>query len=142
MESNGQSPYYDYNLHKELRTIRARDYTFSKKEMISYRILGVYNSVGEMRVMSNRYINEYASRVFNPLKGEIAVIETSIKTFPIAGKFQDILGSDGEIRSVPMRSNPLKIVSVIVFADEVSWNLFAIQNRKVYGDEGIMTLLN
>ncbi len=142
MDNNDQSRYYDYNLYKELRTIRARDYTFSKREMVSYRILGVYNSVGEMGIMSNRYINNYARGLFNPLKGEIAVIETSVKTFPIAGKFQDILGNDGEIHNIPMRSNPLKIVSVIVFADEVSWNLFAIQNRKVYGDEGIMTLLN
>ena len=142
MENKDQSAHYDYNLHKEFRTIRARGYTFSKKEMVSYRILGVYNSVGEMGVMSNRYINDYTRRLFNPLKGEIAVIETSIKTFPIEGKFQDVVGKDGEMREVPMRSNPLKIVSVIVFADEVSWNLFAIQNREVYGDEGIKTLLN
>jgi len=116
---------------RELRTIKARDVEFTKEQMRSFRIKGIFNAVGEIENMGDDYIRGFANSVFKPEFGEITVIETSIRTF-----------SGG-------KNNPLKIVSVIVFEDIWSWNMFAMKNQDTYvqkkhmgGYQGLEHLLN
>jgi hypothetical protein len=137
----GKKP-YKFDFERDSRTVRARNYVFSKDELVSYRILGVYNSIGEIDIMNDAYVTRYANQVFRKDLGQVAAIETSIQTFPIEGKTQGVMGEDGVLRHIPMRSNPLKVVSVIVFEDEFSWNVFAMKNKGLYGSGAILHLLN
>lgn len=117
-------------LNKSLRTVKTRDYVFTVEQMQSYRIKGVFNSIGEMESMTSEYIEKFALGVYRPQYGEVGVVETAIKEF-----------SGG-------KKNPLKIVSVIVFADIWSWNMFAIKHQDIYmgntmgGFGGLEPLLN
>ena len=110
---------YKDKLEKELRTIKARDYVFTKEQMSSFRIRGVFNSIGEVDKMGDDYIDAFSSSVIRAEYGEIGVIEISIKSMP-----------DIEVK------NPLKVISVIVFADIWSWQLFALKNQNIYIHEG------
>lgn len=119
-------------LDKELRTVRTRDYVFSKEQMRSFRIKGVFNSIGEIDKMGDSFIESFAESLYRKEIGEIAVVETAIKGFPVSRDVYD------EKR----RENPLKIVSVIVFADVWSWQMYGLKNMDVYGNESLLSLLN
>lgn len=117
-------------LKRDMRTIKARDYELTPDEMIRYRIRGIFNSVGEVEKMDDEYIKNYALSVYRPEYGEVAVIESGIRQF-----------SGG-------KNNPLKVVSVIVFTDVWSWNMFAMKHPNIYmknpktGYGGMEQLLN
>ena len=111
-----------------LRTIRARGVVLSRDTMLKFRIRGIFNSVGETEVMTDEYIDDFASSVFRPEYGEIASVERSMKT----------------IEGV---TNPLVVVSVIVFADIWSWHMFALHEIDIYlapgrSASGLETLVN
>lgn len=101
-------------LERDMRTIKARDLVLSKDQMVRYRIRGIFNSIGEVEKMNDEYIRDYAMKVYRPEYGEIAVIESGIRQF-----------SGG-------KNNPLKVVSIIVFTDVWSWNMFAMKNPEIY----------
>lgn len=113
-------------IHEDFRTIEARGVVLSHREMVRYRIRGVYNAIGEAGYMTPEYIEDFANKVHRPFYGEVAIVETSLKDH---GK-----------------GNPLVVLSVIVFADVWSWNMFAMANQGIYYQEGkygdIFPLLN
>lgn len=115
MEKNECTMSYREELEKELRTIKARDYVFTPGEMSRFRIRGVFNSVGEIERMGDEYIQTFSRSVVRADQGEIGVIEVSIKSMP-----------DIEIK------NPLKVISVIVFVDIWSWQMYAMVNKDIY----------
>ncbi len=118
---------YKEELEKELRTIKARDYVFTPGDMLRFRIRGVFNSVGEIEKMDDEYIQAFARSVVRADQGEIGVIEVSIKSMP-----------DIEIK------NPLKVISVVVFADIWSWQIFAMTHQDIYihEDHNLQPLMN
>ena len=121
---------FKQELDKDLRTIKARDYLLTQRQVRAFRIKGVFNAVGEGESMTDDYIKDFAMRCFRPDIGEVAVIETGVRT---------LTGGTG---------NPLKVVSVIVFADIWSWNMFAMKNGEIYlkprmgGFGGLEPLMN
>ena len=92
-------------------TIRSRGYVFSDEEMRSYRIKGIYNSMTDADYMDLEYMERFISRCFNPGLGEIAISESAINT---SGR------------------NPVRILSVIVFSDIESMELFVLANKALY----------
>lgn len=92
-------------------TIRARGYIFTREEMKRFRIVGVYNSMTDADYMNERYVNEFIMGCYDPLKGEIAISESAIHT---TGR--------GLIR----------VLSVIVFADVPSMELYILANTGLY----------
>jgi len=139
---------YNDELEENLRTVRARNYVFSKDEMLKYRIVGIYNSIGEISRMSNSYIVKFAEGVYNKFAGEIATVETSIQVFPLGKKGdKDEVGDgemqvDGSFGTFQKHTNPLKVVSVIVFVDRMSWELYALKNIELYGEESLLGMRN
>ena len=123
---------YKEELDRELRTVRTRDYVFSKSQMRSFRIKGIFNSIGEIDKMGEAFIESFAKSLYREEIGEIAVVETAIKGFPAPG------GSYGEKREL----NPLKVVSVIIFTDVWSWHMYGLKNLDIYGNESLLSLLN
>jgi len=106
---------------REYRTIMARGYMFSKREMHKYRIRAVYNAVGDIAVMGDAYVNDFARRCTRVENGEVGVIEMNMR-------------GDGLT----------KVVSVIVFGDLASWHMFALRNMDIYGGnkKDLASLLN
>lgn len=123
---------YKKELDRELRTIQTRDYVFSKEQIRSFRIKGIFNSIGEIDKMGEEFITKFAESLYRQEIGEIAVVETAIKSFPMPG---DVYGEGKEM-------NPLKIVSIIVFTDVWSWQMYALKNLDIYGNESLLSLLN
>lgn len=110
---------------KEFRTIMARDVILTRGEMEKYRIRGVYNAMGDLRVITGDYIRNFASSVFRADLGEVAIIETSLKHHEL--------------------KTPVQVISVLVFADIYSWHMFALKNWGLYssaGNDHLITLLN
>ena len=136
----GNQSDYNEEFRKELRTIRARNYVLSVAEMRTYRIVGVFNSIGEVERMSNDYIKKFALGVHDGYRGEVAMIETSIQTFKTNAEAVE----EGEEWKGKKKgkSNPLKVVSVIVFANVQSCQLFALKNFELYGPMGVWPLQN
>jgi len=130
-------PDYNEEFRKELRMIRARNYVLSVAEMRTYRIVGVFNSIGEVERMSNDYIKKFALGVHDGYRGEVAMIETSLQVFKAdVEKGEEWRGEEKG------KSNPLKVVSVIVFANVQSCQLFALKNIELYGPMGVWPLQN
>lgn len=96
---------------KSLRTIKAQNKVFSAEQMEKYRIRGIYNSFGYIEDMGDKFIMDFARRSHRPERGEIAIIESGIKE------------KDGMM---------CKVVSVIVFEDIWSWQMFAIRFKGIY----------
>ena len=92
-------------------TIRSRGYVFSEGEMRSYRIKGIYNSMTDADYMDLEYMERFIRRCFNPALGECAISESAINT---SGR------------------NPVRILSVIVFCDMESLELFVLANKSLY----------
>ena len=90
----------------------ARNKVLTDQEMFSYRIRGVFNAIGDVEVMTDSYIQNYARRVHRPDYGEVAVIETALR-------------DNG-------KGNPGQVVSVIVFVDIWSWHMYAMKNLDIY----------
>ena len=119
MEENEWIMTFKQELDRDLRTIKARDYVLSQRQIRAYRIRGVFNAIGEVSTMDDSYIKDFAMRCFRPEHGEVAAIETGIRNMQGGGR------------------NPLKVVSVIVFVDMWSWNMFAMKHSDVYMKPGM-----
>jgi len=92
-------------------TVRSRGYEFSDEEMRSFRIVGVYNSMTDADYMNEAYVDSFAAGCYDARKGEVCITESAIHTT-----------TRGMIR----------ILSVIVFADVQSMELFVLANPKLY----------
>jgi len=99
----------------ERNTVQVRGYVFSKEEMIMYRILGVYNSVCARGLLDKAYMARFMDGFVNEDEDEIAIAETG--SFMVdGGKMVDVL-------------------SVIVFKDIQSMQLYVIKNKELYLDD-------
>jgi hypothetical protein len=90
---------------KYFRTISTREVTFTKEQMADFRIINIFNSFGHID-----HLNENdAEALFRNHKknGSICLIETATK-------------------------GNLYIISLIIFEDLLSRNVFALQNIKQY----------
>lgn len=107
-------------LRRNLRTISARGVEFSEWEMRSMRILKIINCYGRVDEIG---VNIDNTMELDYVPGEFRVAESSIR----------------ERYGIKMG-----IVSVIVFADEFSWQMFAMKYWKIYSKEKerLLTLLN
>jgi hypothetical protein len=102
-------------------TIYARNCKLSKEDMRKYRIRGVYNSICDTEYFGEEYIDRFAAGVCRKGSEEVTISETGIKT--IRNR------NTGETNSV-------RILSVIVFADVHSMELFVLANQGVYMVKG------
>ena len=93
----------------QFHKVRERKFTFD--EMDRYKIRGIFNMVGVLDHMSPDVIRGFCIGCVRPMTDEIAIIESSIKD---TGK-------------VGQKSNPLKIVSVMVFRDRFAYGLFVLR---------------
>lgn len=107
-------------LHRNLRTIQTRSIEFSYEQMRSMRILKIINCVGRVEDISD---NVDRTMMLDYVQGEFRIAESCIRE------------NKGIMNGV---------VSVIVFADVYSWNMFALKYWDVYSKEkmGLLTLLN
>jgi hypothetical protein len=101
----------DVMLNFRNNTIRSRGYEFTDEEMRSFRILGVFNSLADVDYMDEAYVDRFAAGCYDAEKGEVCITESAIHS-----------GKNGLIR----------ILSVIVFADVQSMELFVLANKKLY----------
>ena len=110
---------------KDLRCIGTRGKMVSKEDMRTFRILGVYNVVGEMESMSDGYVDDFIEKVCMMSESVDRIVESCMK----------------EVKGV---KNPLKVVSVITFMDEYSLNMYVMSNWEVYGrcKEEFLKILN
>lgn len=92
-------------------TIRARGYVFTKEQMASYRIKGVYNSTADVDYMDENYMIEFTGRCYDPTAGECAIRESAIRII------------DGKA---------IRVLSVIVFYDLPSLELYMLANQGLY----------
>lgn len=92
-------------------TVRSRDYIFTDEEMISFRIRGVFNSTTDVDYMDQLYMEDFITGCYEPRKGECAIAESAIKT---------------------VGTGLVRILSVIVFEDTPSMELFILRNPKLY----------
>lgn len=92
-------------------TVRSRGYTFTEEEMRSFRIVGVFNSMTDADYMDERYMDAFIAGCFDPRKGEITIAESAIHS---------------------VGSGMIRILSVIVFADVQSMELYILANPKLY----------
>lgn len=91
--------------------IRSRGYEFTEQEMRSYRIVGVFNSMTDADYMNEAYMEDFIAGCYDPRKGEITIAESAIHT------------TEGGM---------VRILSVIVFADVQSMELYILANPKLY----------
>lgn len=91
--------------------VRSRSYEFTEEEMRSFRIVKVCNSMSDADYMSERYIDEFIAGCFDPRKGEITIAESAIQT---------------------TERGMIRVLSVIVFADVQSMELYILANPKLY----------
>lgn len=91
--------------------LRARNYKFSRKEMMLFQILGVYNSVSRAEDMNNDYVNTFVRMHFDPGCGEIALSE---KYF----------FNEGDVE--------MCVLSVVVFVSLFGMQLYMIKFKKEY----------
>lgn len=91
--------------------VRARGYEFSDEQMRCYRIKGVFNSMVDADYCNEAYMESFIMGCYNPGIGEAAISESAIRS---AGK--------GFVR----------ILSVIVFADVESMELYILANKRLY----------
>jgi hypothetical protein len=91
--------------------IRSRGYEFTEDEMRSFRIVKVCNSMTDADYMDERYIDSFIQSCFDPRKGEITIAESAIQT---------------------VGSGMVRVLSVIVFVDVESMELFILANPKLY----------
>jgi hypothetical protein len=89
--------------------IRARGYRLSPEEIRVNRIVGVFNSFGEE--LSAGYIEAFARGQCDEDRGETMIVE------------RNIVDVDGV---------SMDVVSVIVFKDLVSLQMFVLRHGKVY----------
>jgi hypothetical protein len=94
-------------------TVRSRGYEFSEDEMRRFRIKGVYNSMADADYMDTGYVDSFINGCYDPRKGEVSISESAIHT-------------GGEGRGL------VRILSVIVFSDAESMELFILANPKLY----------
>ena len=80
--------------------------------MRSYRILGVYNSMTDIDYMSSSYVDEFIAGCYDPRKGEITIAESAIRSTESGGL--------------------VRVLSVIVFADIYSMELYIMANPRLY----------
>ena len=92
-------------------TIRARGYTFSDSEMRSYRIKGVYNSMTDPDYLDVGYMECFIRGCYNPSLGEACISESAIRT---------------------TERGVIRILSVIVFHDEPSMEMFCFAHQGLY----------
>jgi hypothetical protein len=91
--------------------VRARNYEFSDAEMKSFRIKGVYNSMADADYMNTEYMDRFIEGCYNAEVGEMAISESAIFT---------------------TEKGLVRVLSVIVFYDGPSMELYILANQKIY----------
>jgi hypothetical protein len=106
-------------MKKSLRTSKASGMVFSEMEMRLYRISGIYNMVGDPDYIDDSVISDFFMNCIdgNP-PGAVGLIEKVDN--------KDFLNRD------------LRVVSVIIFIDEYSLNMFMLKHGYNVG----LTMLN
>ena len=92
-------------------TVKARGYIFSDAEMKSFRIKGVYNSMADADYMNEQYMDQFINGCYDPGKGEMAISESAI---------------------LPLGKGLVRVLSVIVFYDVMSMELYILANPGLY----------
>lgn len=95
--------------------VMARGYQFSDEEVRRFRIKAVYNSSGDIDYMEEGYIEDFVRRNVSLEGGEGYVLESAIRFV----KGQAVL---------------VRIVSLIVFADVESMELYVLAHQELYLD--------
>lgn len=90
--------------------MRARNYEFSEDEMRKFRIKGVYNSMTDADYMNLSYMERFIEGCYDPRLGEVAISESAI--FSVGRGL-------------------VRVLSVIVFADVESMELYVLANQKL-----------
>lgn len=93
--------------------VMARGYTFSDDEIRRFRIKAVYNSSGDIDYMESDYIDDFVHRNVSLEGGEGYVMESAIRF--VSG--QKVL---------------VKVVSLIVFDDVESMELYVLAHQELY----------
>jgi len=103
--------------HYEYRTVKTREITYSQEEMRFMRLRIIYNAEGDFNYLNREFMeNIYLESI---QKGEAGLIEVKRK------------GRRGVI------------LSILVFEDVWSRNIYALKHREVYdGSPEIISLMN
>lgn len=93
------------------RLVRARNFEFTEDEMVRYRIVGVFNSMADADYANTEYLERFIAGCYDEKKGEIAISESAI---------------------YKSGSGLVRVLSVIVFADVESMELYVLANQSLY----------
>ena len=104
-----QNGYVMVEMNLKRNYIRARGYRLSPHEMRVNRIIGVFNSIGDR--LSVDYIEMFANSQCDGAIGEVMIIEKNVEV---------------------IEGIELDVVSVIVFKDLVSLQMFVLRHGNVY----------
>lgn len=93
------------------RFVRSRNYEFTEDQMRKYRIVGVFNSIADVDYMNEDYMDRFIVGCYDSNRGENAISESGI--------YNGVCGI-------------VRILSVIVFSDVESMELYILSNPGLY----------